>query len=587
MIRPEWIVAFVTSSLLVPADDTRIPVAPAAPNVAHQIVINEVMANPAAVTDDAGEWVEVHNTGSTAINLQGWQIVSDGDATHTIASSVSVPAGGYVVLARVGARTRNGGVVAQYVYGTGVNLTNSGDWLALRDAADVTIDSVAWSTAPNGASRGVRDPSADNTDVDGASWLTSTSTFGRGDRGTPGRVNDGFVAPPAPVASVTVTPATASVAVAATQQFVATARDANGNAVSTTFTWGSSNPAIASVSQTGLAIGVTAGSVTITAISANGVSGTATLTVASAPGIVTGVAELVVHVLDVGQGDATLIMNGTSRVLIDGGPTESRFGALLDSLGLNNTTFDYVILSHEHLDHHSGLRELFRTSRNITVRNFLENRNASTADQLGELRDSVTARAARGSLTYGDTDNACLNGAAICTITLNGGAKLHILKPNPSGSGANNRSTPLKLVGPDSASFTMWFAGDAERQANEWFDVGANYDVSPGMKVNVLKSNHHGSCNGITSRYAALTNPDLVTMSVGSNNSHDHVHNQTKQLWTARGKPWYRTDENGTITFRSAGTPGSGYTFRVDKGTARMNGASDGTAAAAECNPVP
>ncbi|HWH52991.1 MAG TPA: hypothetical protein VN651_15705, partial [Gemmatimonadaceae bacterium] len=30
--------------------------------------------------------------------------------------------------------------------------------------------------------------------------------------------------------------------------------------------------------------------------------------------------ELVVRVLDVGQGDATLIENGGSRVLIDGGP---------------------------------------------------------------------------------------------------------------------------------------------------------------------------------------------------------------------------------------------------------------------------
>src|SRR5690242_13292371 len=33
--------------------------------------------------------------------------------------------------------------------------------------------------------------------------------------------------------------------------------------------------------------------------------------------------ELVVRVLDVGQGDATLIENGGSRVLIDGGPEQS------------------------------------------------------------------------------------------------------------------------------------------------------------------------------------------------------------------------------------------------------------------------
>ena len=42
--------------------------------------------------------------------------------------------------------------------------------------------------------------------------------------------------------------------------------------------------------------------------------------------------ELVVRVLDVGQGDATLIENGGSRVLIDGGPDVKRMGELLDSL---------------------------------------------------------------------------------------------------------------------------------------------------------------------------------------------------------------------------------------------------------------
>src|ERR1700742_1178832 len=80
--------------------------------------------------------------------------------------------------------------------------------------------------------------------------------------------------------------------------------------------------------------------------------------------------ELVVRVLDVGQGDATLIENGGSRVLIDGGPDEKRFGHLLDSLNLNGQTFDVVILTHQHADHLVGLRALFEKKRHITVRYF-------------------------------------------------------------------------------------------------------------------------------------------------------------------------------------------------------------------------
>ncbi|HXL86341.1 MAG TPA: hypothetical protein VN927_03985, partial [Gemmatimonadaceae bacterium] len=56
--------------------------------------------------------------------------------------------------------------------------------------------------------------------------------------------------------------------------------------------------------------------------------------------------ELIVRVLDIGQGDATYVRNGSSRVIIDGGPDTAAFGRYLDSLNLNNSTIDVVILSH-------------------------------------------------------------------------------------------------------------------------------------------------------------------------------------------------------------------------------------------------
>ena len=553
------------------------------------LVINEVLPDPNAVPDDRGEWFEVHNAGTTSVNLQGWTIYSGNDAAHTISTSLTVAAGGYAVLAENGVKSKNGGVTANYVYGTALNLANASDWIAIRDASGTTVDSVSWSSAPTGASRGVKDPTSDNTSVGGTNWQTSTSVFGKGDKGTPGKVNDGYSPPALPVATVTVSPATASIAVGGTQQFSATAKDANGTVVSTTFTWTTSDAAVATVDGSGLASAVSAGSATITATSANGVQGSAALTVTSGGGGGGGgsAQEVVVRVLDVGQGDANLITNGTSKILIDGGPDQARFGFLLDSLGLNNTTIDVVILSHEHADHLSGLRELFKTSRNITITYFFENKNVYSSVSLQELRDSINSRVSRGALIYRDTDDPCVNGSPLCTVTMNGGAKLHIMRPNPSGSTPNNRSTPVKLVGPDSASFSMWFAGDAEHEEIEWFDTGANYDVAPGMKVNVLKSNHHGSCNGVETRYATLTNPDWVTMSVGASNTYGHVHNQTKTLWSGRGKPWYRTDQNGTITFRSPGTAGGGYTVAIGKGSASMSGSTDATSSQTQCNPIP
>jgi competence protein ComEC len=280
--------------------------------------------------------------------------------------------------------------------------------------------------------------------------------------------------------------------------------------------------------------------------------------------------------LDVGQGDAVYIRNGASRVLIDGGPDPALFGRYLDSLRLNNSTIDAVILTHQHLDHYSGLQELFRTDRHIHVRYFFENKDPATAVTLAHLRDSILSRMDHDSLIYRDTDDPCSNGRPMCTITMTGGAKLHLMAPDPNGEGPNNRSTPVKLIGPDSASFTMWLAGDAEHEEIAWFEQ-VGYDKDPGMSVNVLKADHHGSCNGVTTRYIALLHPQWVIASLGVRNSFGHMHTQAKKIYGKAGVPWYRSDQNGTITIRSPGTPNGGYTITPDHAGTSLNGPSDRT----------
>lgn len=292
--------------------------------------------------------------------------------------------------------------------------------------------------------------------------------------------------------------------------------------------------------------------------------------------------ELIVRLLDIGQGDATYIRNGSSRVIVDGGPNTETFGRYLDSLDLNNTTIDVVILSHQHLDHYSGLRELFRTSRNIRVRYFFENKDPAPAMTLARLRDSILSRMDHDSLVYRDTDDPCSDGRSICTITMTGGAKLHIMAPLPTGDKANNRSTAVKIVGPDSASFTMWLAGDAEHREINWFE-SVGYAENPGMMVNVLKANHHGSCNGVTPRYLALTRPQWLVASLSASNGYGHMHEQAKNLYRRAGVPWYRTDQNGTVTIRSPGTFGGGFTITPERRTVDLDGSSDRLARQAGC----
>jgi len=86
-----------------------------------------------------------------------------------------------------------------------------------------------------------------------------------------------------PVASVSVSPASATILLGQTAQLTATPKDANGSALTgRVVTWASSAPGVASVSASGLVTGVAAGSATLTATS-EGKSGTASITVTIVP----------------------------------------------------------------------------------------------------------------------------------------------------------------------------------------------------------------------------------------------------------------------------------------------------------------
>jgi uncharacterized protein YjdB len=90
-------------------------------------------------------------------------------------------------------------------------------------------------------------------------------------------------AAPVQIATITIAPASATVNVAWTTNLAATARNANGNVISgVTFTWSSSNTAIATVSSAGVVTGVAPGTATISAV-AGGKTGTSAITVQLAP----------------------------------------------------------------------------------------------------------------------------------------------------------------------------------------------------------------------------------------------------------------------------------------------------------------
>jgi predicted extracellular nuclease len=179
---------------------------PARAAAVGEIVITEVMKDPAVVADDSGEWFELYNTTSSDINLDNWVISDDGSDTHQFAGTVIVPAGGYAVIGNNDDPASNGGVTLNYTYdSTTFFLANGADELVITDPSMNEIDRVDWDDGttfpnPSGASMSL-DPGFTNSvdNDDGARWCEATSTLPGGDKGTPGAANDDCVTvPPEP-----------------------------------------------------------------------------------------------------------------------------------------------------------------------------------------------------------------------------------------------------------------------------------------------------------------------------------------------------------------------------------------------------
>jgi hypothetical protein len=156
------------------------------------VVVTEFMANPKAVSDTDGEWLELFNPSGQAVDINGWTLQDKDSDKHVItaATPLRVPATGYLILGRNQDKAKNGGVTVGYVY-KDFFLANSEDEVELIDTSGKVVDSFAYSkaagfTIPEAASLSVKHPNADKNKA--GSWCVETKAWSgsTGDKGTPG-----------------------------------------------------------------------------------------------------------------------------------------------------------------------------------------------------------------------------------------------------------------------------------------------------------------------------------------------------------------------------------------------------------------
>jgi len=167
--------------------------------VTHEVVINEIMADPFG-DDTYQEWIELYNPGNAPINLAGWAMRDCGDQLFLLGGpEASIAPKGYTVVGMTRDRQDNGGVAVSLEYGVnGFYLPNTIGAVLLYNGADgqaTLVDQTRysrfdpWDVFFSGKSLERKGATSDGTVP--ASWQPGSSKYGDSNNfGTPGEPND-------------------------------------------------------------------------------------------------------------------------------------------------------------------------------------------------------------------------------------------------------------------------------------------------------------------------------------------------------------------------------------------------------------
>lgn len=230
--------------------------------------------------------------------------------------------------------------------------------------------------------------------------------------------------------------------------------------------------------------------------------------------------------LDVGQGDAAIVITPENRtLLIDAGRSQEAVANALRALGID--TLHLVVASHAHADHIGGMPAVFAT---VPVLAYMDN---GIPHNTSIYRRTMTAVERTGTAYLAATSR---------TISL-GSLTLRVLSP-PFRGDQNNGSVGLLL---EFGEFRALYTGDSERFG---LDAWLRRDSVPA--VTLVKVAHHGARNGTSPRWVAATRPRVALISVGPN-SYGHPAAEVEWRWSTAGARVYRTDRQGTIEILATG----------------------------------
>ena len=234
------------------------------------------------------------------------------------------------------------------------------------------------------------------------------------------------------------------------------------------------------------------------------------------------------HFIDVGQGDAAMVISDDSVVVIDCGRASSS-DVLTEYIRKYTDKIDCLVISHPHEDHMGGMAALINEFEigEIIMEGYDEFEQEAPAfyerayDAMVEHELYPVLAVPGDSHTYGDIS-------------------LTVLSPQHDYDDTNSNSIVLLLEVDGAAAI---FTGDAESAAER--DILESYCSE--LDADILKIGHHGSSTSTSEKFYLAVSPDIAVISCGAGNTYGHPHRETRELFEKYSQEYYRTDEEGSI----------------------------------------
>ena len=252
--------------------------------------------------------------------------------------------------------------------------------------------------------------------------------------------------------------------------------------------------------------------------------------------------DLLVHFIDVGQGDSELLQFAGKNILIDAGDQASgpRVESYLRSHGVSS--LDLLIATHPHEDHIGGLITILN---DIPIKQVLDSGQTHTSQTFENYLNLID----RKNILFTVAERGQ-------TIDLDPRLKIEVLSP-PAPLFANdlNENSVVLKVTYNKVSFL--FMGDAGFVAENSI-TAAGYD----LKSDILKVGHHGSSSASGPAFLRRVKPTSSIIEVGAANAYGHPTSKTLSALQNTGSKVYRTDLDGNIVIT---TDGQSYFISTEK----------------------